>query len=325
MNAIFSPLISLYESRLEALGVAQRLGLAAMPSPEPLAWSQAARANVAVDVLPLDRLHPIISGNKWFKLKYNLLHALEHQCVRLASCGGAHSNHLHALAWASKALGLPAWAAVRGDELSANASPTLSDVQHWGMELEFVSREIYREMRARGGVFFEEMQIHNIPEGGDNFLGMLGCVSLAALCHEQAYDEIHVACGTGCTFLGLRLGLPERVTVVGHSALKGNWQYAEMQRRLSQWGEGRGHGPWRMWSENSRRFGKQTRWLAMFMQTFLEETGLALDSVYTGPMLWRLSQQLAAGEVSAGSRLLVIHSGGLQGLRAQAAIAGQNG
>lgn len=322
MNSTFAPLISLYESRLHALGVSQRLGLVADVAPVPLGWSQASRADVAIDVLRLDQLHPVISGNKWFKLKYNLLHAIEHRCERLASCGGAHSNHLHALAWAGQQLGLQTWAAVRGEELTASASPTLCDVQQWGMALEFVSREAYRSLRAQGGVFFDEASTHNIPEGGDNFLGMLGCVSLAAYCQSSAYDEIHLACGTGCTFLGLRLGLPDCVSLVGHSALKGEWQHAEMQRRLSQWGDGRVHGPWRMWSEPSRRFGRQTRWLAVFMQTFFAETGLALDPVYTGPMMWRLSQQLAGGEIPAGRRLLVIHSGGLQGLRAQAAMAG---
>lgn len=325
MNSFFAPLIAHHESRLQALGVPQRLGLAADIRPEPLVWSVASHAGVAIDVLPLDRLHPVMSGNKWFKLKYNLLHALEQRHERLASCGGAYSNHLHALAWAGRALGLPTWGAVRGEELSSAASPTLQDLEQWGMQLAFVSREAYRDLRAKGGVFFEDASTLNIPEGGDNFLGMLGCVSLASEHNWSAYDEVHLACGTGCTFLGMRLGLSANVKLVGHSALKGDWQHADMQRRLTQWGDDHRHGPWQIWSERSRRFGQRTRWLEQFMLVFSTETGLALDPVYTGPMFWRLSQQLVAGDIPQGRRLLVVHSGGLQGARSLPASEGRNG
>jgi 1-aminocyclopropane-1-carboxylate deaminase len=313
MNPLFSSLVSHYETRLIATGIPQRLGLGAPCEPLPLYWSLAAQAGVSMDVLPLDRLHPVISGNKWFKLKYNLLAAHEQGCVRLASCGGARSNHLHALAWAGKSLGLSTWAAIRGEELSATDNATLRDVSAWGMSLQFVSRQRYREMREQGWAFFDATDTYNIPEGGDNFLGVLGCMSLAAMIDVDAYEQVHVAGGTGCTFLGLRVGLPAKVTVVGYSMLKGGWQQAAMASRLRQWSDDVPLGAWVWDVDSSRRFAQTNAALKAFMQAFSAETGLWLDPVYTGPMFMRLGQRLQRGAVAPGSRLLVVHSGGLQG------------
>lgn len=313
MNPLFSSLISHYETRLIASGIPQRLGLGAPCEPQPLRWDIAARAGVSVDVLPLDRLHPVISGNKWFKLKYNLLAAHEQGCVRLASCGGARSNHLHALAWAGKSLGLSTWAAIRGDELSATDNATLRDLSAWGMSLQFVSRQRYREMREQGWAFFDDTHTFNIPEGGDNFLGVLGCMSLAAMIEANTYDQVHVAGGTGCTFLGLRVGLPARVAVMGYSMLKGDWQQAAMASRLRQWSDGVPLGVWAWDVDSSRRFAQANAALTAFMRAFSAETGLLLDPVYTGPMFMRLGHYLQQDAVVPGSRLLVVHSGGLQG------------
>lgn len=313
MNPLFSSLVSHYEARLIATGIPQRLGLGALCEPVPLRWTLASQAGVSVDVLPLDQLHPVISGNKWFKLKYNLLAAHEQGCVRLASCGGARSNHLHALAWAGKSLGLSTWAAIRGEELSAVDNATLRDVSAWGMSLQFVSRQRYREWREQGWAFFDEAGTFNIPEGGDNFLGVLGCISLAAMLDAEAYDQVHVAGGTGCTFLGLRVGLPAKVAVVGYSMLKGEWQQEVMASRLRQWSYGGRLGAWGWDIDSSRRFAQTNPALVTFMQAFTAETGCLLDPVYTGPMMMRLGQRLQREEVVPGSRLLVVHSGGLQG------------
>lgn len=319
MNPLFSSLLSSYETRLYEAGIPQRLGLGApgnLPTlaPVPLSWSVASRAGVDIDLLPLDQLHPVISGNKWFKLKYNLLVAAEQGRNRLASCGGAHSNHLHALAWAGQQLGWQTWAAVRGEELSGADNPTLVDLQHWGMALEFVSRQRFRYWREQGWGFFDDALTLNIPEGGDNYLGILGCMSLAALVPPH-YAQVHVACGTGCTFLGLRIGLPARVGVVGYSMLRGDWQQAAMRTRLAQWSFGAPPGAWSLAVDTRQRFGRTDAALLDFMAEFACETGVLLDPVYTGNVFWRMAQRLRAGEWALGTRLLVIHSGGLQGRR----------
>lgn len=313
MNPLFSSLISYYEARLAMTGISQRLGLAARCEPVALHWESAAQAGVAIDVLPLDRLHAVISGNKWFKLKYNLLLAQERGCTRLASCGGARSNHLHALAWAGRCLGISTWGAIRGEELSAADNATLRDLSAWGMSLQFVSRQHYREWRQRGWAFFDEADTFNIPEGGDNFLGVLGCVSLATMIDADVYSQVHVAGGTGCTFLGLRVGLPARVAVTGYSMLKGDWQQTAMASRIQAWCYGYRPGPWCWDVDASRRFAQTHPPLTTFMQHFTAETGLVLDPVYTGPLFMRLVRRLEQGGVRRGSRLLVVHSGGLQG------------
>lgn len=313
MNSLFIPLIRDFDAALAERAVHKRLDIAQV-EPEALDWSYARRAGVRLDLLPLDRLHPVISGNKWFKLKYNLLYALQSGVARMASCGGAHSNHLHALAWAGKQMGIATWAAVRGEELALQTNPTLADLQDWGMEVQFVSRERYRQWRAAGWQFFPSADTLNVPEGGDNFLGVLGCISLGMNIATSGYSQVHVACGTGCTLLGLRLALPPAVGVIGWSALKGHWQQADMAMRLQQWSAFASVGPWRILSpEQGGRFGKIDLALRQFMQEFTDETGVLLDPVYTGKMLWGLSRYLQQGAVPRGSRVLVVHSGGLQG------------
>lgn len=319
MNSLFSPLIQDFDASLAGWAVPERLGVLDPPAPVPLPWDCARQAGVSVEVWPLDRVHEVISGNKWFKLKYNLLSALENGCSRIASCGGAYSNHLHALAWAGRELGLPTWAAIRGEELALQQNATLNDLRDWGMCLTFVSRERYRQWRAQGWAFFPTDNTLNVPEGGDNFLGVLGCISLAQAVSSRDYTQVHLACGTGCTFLGMRLGLPVRMAVTGWCTLKGNWQSQVMQQRLQHYSMGAPTGKWQLLSVgDQRRFGHRDTALSTFMQTFTAETGILLDPVYTGRMLWGLQQQLLQGKVAPGSRLLVIHSGGLQGQRAQA-------
>ena len=313
INSLFSPLIDFYDQQLLAAGVQQRLGLAAVGAPFCLGWTIAAQAGVTIEVLPLDAIHAVISGNKWFKLQYNLLFALQQGKTHLASCGGAHSNHLHALAWAGKTLGFSASAVVRGEEWANAETPTLRDVREWGMQLHCISRQQFRQWRDERWSGLQTAETLLLPEGGDNFLGVLGCIAMARLVPLQRYAQVHVACGTGCTWLGLRLGLPASVEVVGHSMLKGAWQRAELQARLASWSNGARPGPWRLEQQQKQRFAQTDNVLLDFMEAFTAETGVMLDPVYTGPLFWRLATLLQSGVVERGQRWLVIHSGGLQG------------
>jgi len=293
----------------------QNSGLLSVPRVESLSWPAFSSASVAVDVLRMDSLHPVISGNKWFKLKYNLVAAREQGCSELLSFGGAWSNHLHALAWLCQQLGWSSVGVVRGDEHEAVSNAMLQDVAQWGMQLRFVSRARFRELRddqcalARAGRYI-------IPEGGDNWPGLLGVAALAAnrALPWQDYSHVLVAAGTGCTFAGLRLGLPASVQLLGVSSLKGRWVVPAMAQRLAALGLPSDN--WQLASDRHRGgFARLDAELLSFVTEFGDNTGLVLDPVYTGKAMLALDEFIKNGTIPQGSRVLFVHSGGLQGRR----------
>ena len=168
-----------------------------------------------------DLLHPIISGNKWRKLKYTLDHALSEGADTLISMGGAYSNHLHALAYVGKALGLKTIGLVRGEQ-PETLTPTLSDLQNWGMVLKFVSRFDYRLLRQYKGCYdlpgLKPRQ-YWLPEGGAQALALKGVAELVNEI-DVAYDILCVPCGTGATLAGIIDMVPDQVSVMGFAALK---------------------------------------------------------------------------------------------------------
>lgn len=159
-----------------------------------------------------DLLHPIISGNKWRKLKYILDYALSLQAHTIISMGGAYSNHLHALAYVGKELGLKTIGFICGERQSL--TPTLLDMQQWGMELRFVSRSEYRLLRQYKQL--PDLQAHQywLPEGGAENLALKGVAELVQEI-DIAYDLLCVPCGTGTTLAGLVNAVADNVTVMG--------------------------------------------------------------------------------------------------------------
>ena len=153
---------------------------------------------VQLDVLRTDQLHPVISGNKWFKLKYNLIQACESGSDELCSFGGAWSNHLHALAYLGQLMGMRTLGIVRGEEHTVESTPMLQDAHRFGMALKFVSRRQFRHYRDHPGELADARR-YVIPEGGDNALGMLGAASLIqqSRVNWSAYSHVVLAVGTG--------------------------------------------------------------------------------------------------------------------------------
>lgn len=303
-----------YEQSLQQWPELVASGLLVQPAIESLSLPLFAQRDVRVDVLRADLLHPRISGNKWFKLKYNLLLAREQGCQTLLSFGGAWSNHLHALAFAAHLVGMRSVGIVRGEELDAHSNPMLQEAQQWGMELAFVSRQRYREWtRADGPAADAHTWI--IPEGGDNHPGVLGCMSLVPRAAYAGYDQVWLALGTGCTLAGVRLALPPTVNVCGVSVLAGDWPRQQMQERLQQWN----------WHEQANwdvltlyhagGYGRAPAAVLSFVAEFGDNTGVPLEPVYTGKAMQALCDQVQRGIVSAGTRVLFIHTGGLQGAR----------
>lgn len=159
--------------------------------------------NITLDLLRLDKIHPIISGNKWYKLKYNIEDAIAKGKRTLLSFGGAYSNHLHALAYTGKILSLNTIGIVRGEKVE---NETLADCVAWGMKLVFINRQEYKNKSERE--FIKKLEntypdAYIIPEGGANHLGLLGCKEMLSIQDKENYDLFFCSVGTSTTFAGI--------------------------------------------------------------------------------------------------------------------------
>ena len=277
--------------------------------------------NIYLDILRLDQLHPIISGNKWFKLKHHLEYAFGHGYSHVLSFGGAWSNHIHALAAAGHILGFPTVGVIRG-ERAKQLSPTLQDVESWGMQLHFISRHDYRNKHTPE--FQEELLselglspkgVWVVPEGGSGELGAIGCESIlsAGNIGRDEYNQIWLAAGTGATSAGVIRSVSGSETDVHCvSVLKGaDWLNQDIQSYLENQ-----QRRWKVELDyHCGGYARTTPELMSFMSSFEQETGVPLEPVYTGKALYGLFQSVKAGKVESGSRILFIHTGGLQGKR----------
>lgn len=282
---------------------------------DPVCWPLMSRLGLEVLVRRDDLVHPALPGNKFYKLHHNLHHAHQEGYTRVVSFGGAHSNHLHALAAAGHLYGFATHGLVRG-ERPRQLSPTLQDVQALGMTLHFVPRSLYREgaeavlaqLRNQYGA------VHVVPEGGANALGSLGAQEIARALEEQlqsAYDAVCVACGTGATLAGIASALPEDKIALGFSVLKGE---GGLGAQVASYTDA---GNWRLISGfHGGGYGRRLKPnLHQFWHRFEGDSGLMLDPVYTLKMFWGIEQLALRGYWPRGSRLVVIHTGGIQGRR----------
>lgn len=260
-----------------------------------------------------DLLHPVISGNKWRKLKYILEHALSLDVETIISMGGAYSNHLHALAYVGKVLGLKTVGLVRGERPEA-LTPTLLDMKNWGMELKFVSRSDYRLLRQyKGwhdlpGLKFGQ---YWLPEGGAQALALKGVAELVADI-GISYDTFCVPCGTGTTLAGIIDAAPERGAVLGFAALKNaGFLTKEVDAMLSQ-----SRNNWQInFDYHFGGFAKINAELSVFIEDFELKTTIPLEPVYTGKMMYAVYDLIKKHYFKPGQRIIALHTGGLQGKR----------
>jgi 1-aminocyclopropane-1-carboxylate deaminase len=235
-------------------------------------------------VLRLDRIHPVVSGNKWFKLKYHLQEALAQGYGGVATFGGAWSNHLVATAFACRQAGLQSMGIVRGE----TRSKALEDAMRYGMELQFVSRSEYGTRQVPGNYY-------KVPVGGASDHGIAGAQEILQLIDPSAYSHVACAVGTGTMLAGLMKGpLP----VIGISSLK----IPPASTNVFY----------------DYHFGGYARWnstLIEFMNEIYQLHGLPTDFVYTAKLLYGVMDLASKDYFAPGSRLLIIHSGGLQGNR----------
>jgi len=260
-----------------------------------------------------DLLHPNISGNKFRKLKYNIIFAKENGFETLLTFGGAYSNHIAATAAAGQEYGIKTIGVIRGDELAGASNPTLDFAKSCGMELRFVSREDYRKKNEPD--FIEQFRskfgdFYLVPEGGTNELAVKGCEEI--LTEDDAkFTHITCAVGTGGTISGLiNSSLPHQ-KVMGFPALK-----ADLSDEILTFAR---EGNCQLVNDyHFGGYGKVTTELVLFMNDFYERTGIPLDPVYNAKMVFGVTDLAGKGYFEPGASILMIHTGGLQG------VAGMN-
>lgn len=278
-----------------------------------------------------DLIHPLITGNKFYKLYFNLMAAASENKT-IVSAGGAYSNHIHALARAGFEFGLSTVGIIRG-ERPAKLSPTLSDAEDWGMKLVFVPRSSYKPGDETWMLQFVDERSNRvlyIPEGGDNEAGFKGTQLLGEMIGKtlpRKCDTIALASGTGNTLAGLVSGLSQSdsqvdARIMGFSVLKGNESLVpQVCRRLSSKSNTEDDlSQTRDWSICSGYhlggYGKKLpSHLNVFMNEIEKNTDIRLDPVYTVKLFWGVRALATQGYWRKGSKLLLVHTGGLQGCR----------
>jgi len=270
-----------------------------------------------------DRIHPFISGNKYRKLKYNLEKAKALGHKTLLSFGGAFSNHIAAVAFAGQEFGFATIGVIRGEELvdKVQTNATLKFAQDCGMQFKFVSRSVYREKHS--DIFIESLKeefeaFYVIPEGGTNALAVKGCQEILSE-EDKAIDYVCCAVGTGGTISGLINSAESHQKILGFPALKGDFLSDNISKFVSQ-------KNWELISDfHCGGYAKVNVDLIHFINNFKKEQGIPLDPVYTGKLMFGVYKLIETGYFKKGSKILVIHTGGLQGIAGMNARLKQKG
>lgn len=263
---------------------------------------------VALDVLRLDRLHPVISGNKWFKLQFYLQQATQYGAGNVATFGGAYSNHIVAAAFACHLLQIPCTGFIRG-EATATPSHTLLQAQSYGMQLQYVSREAYKNKDA---IQRQYPEYYWIPEGGYGFTGARGAAGILQLVTNiEKYTHIIAATGTGTMLAGIISAINTGKQVVGVSAMKGNYALHQQVAKLLPVGHPAHFDI--LHDYHFGGYGKHPAPLMEYIRQCWQQYQLPLDIVYTGKAFFATEQLILSHTIPSGSDVLFIHSGGLQG------------
>ncbi len=264
-----------------------------------------------------DQNHPHVSGNKWWKLKYNLDEAKKLGHSKLLTFGGAFSNHIYSTAAAANELGIESIGMIRGEEIFP-LNHTLTFAKEMGMRLHFVTREAYRKKTEQD--FIDELQtkfgdFYLIPEGGFNQFAVNGCAEFGEqLKTEFAFDYLCLPVGTGATMAGIIAGVGNSKRVVGFSALKsGDFLVKDVKANLKEYAD-TDFSNWEIMTDfHFGGYAKTTAQLLDFKKSFETKYHIPLDHVYTAKMMAGIFDLLARGYFERGSTILVVHTGGLQG------------
>nr|WP_239970628.1 pyridoxal-phosphate dependent enzyme [Confluentibacter citreus] len=252
-----------------------------------------------------DEIHPFVSGNKYRKLKYNIEEAQKKGFKKLLTFGGAYSNHIAAVAYAGHMFGFETLGIIRGDELKdrIDDNATLSFAKNHGMQFEFVTREAYRTDK----LINDYQDYYIIPEGGTNVLAVKGCEEILTEM-DVDFNYICTSVGTGGTVSGLINCSQPSQQVLGFPALKGSFLQEDISKFVSK-------PNWKLITDyHFGGYAKINLELIRFINAFKEQQHIQLDPVYTGKMMFGIFDLIQKGYFPKGSRILAIHTGGLQGI-----------
>ena len=264
-----------------------------------------------------DLTDPFISGNKYRKLKYNLINAKENGFETLLTFGGAYSNHIHAVAYAGFKFGFKTIGIIRGEETKP-LNPTLEDAASFGMDFHYISRSDYRRKNEQDFISWLEKEFgkfYLIPEGGSNTLAVKGCTEILSDVSHQ-FDHICCACGTGGTIAGIISGLNGNHRIWGYPALKkSEFLKIDISNLIYDYNS-KSYENWDLITEyHFGGYAKYSFELIKFINSFKKRHNIQLDPIYTGKLLFGIYDRINTGFYKHGEKILAIHTGGLQGIR----------
>jgi len=263
--------------------------------------------NMKVSALRLDKIHPVISGNKWFKLRYYLDDAINNDKSTVITFGGAWSNHIVATAAACKMKNLRSLGIIRG-KAEKYLSATLSQAAEYGMELIFIDRDKYSDKEVPENI--KDPGSYIIPEGGFGNMGAKGAATILDLVEKEKYSHICCAVGTATMMAGLINASPATNTTIGINVLKNKPETEKNILSLI----GSTDKPYLLIDDfHFGGYAKKNAELIAFMNHFYTETGIPSDFVYTGKLFFAIDNMIKQGFFPGNSHLIIIHSGGLQG------------
>ena len=260
-----------------------------------------------------DKIHPFVSGNKFRKLKYNVAQAIHLGKHTLLTFGGAYSNHIAAVAAVGRLEGMKTIGIIRGEELQGQAlnSQTLLRAQKDGMKFRFVSRELYR-LKATSG-FLNELNTefesaYIIPEGGTNEFAVQGCEEILDT-EDSVFTHIACSAGTGGTASGIIRVSNDNQRVLVFPAVKGDFLLSDIATytHKTNWDL--------ITAYHFGGYAKVTDELITFLNEFYVKTGIPLDPVYTGKMVFGIFDMISTLQIPDNAHILAIHTGGLQGIQ----------
>jgi 1-aminocyclopropane-1-carboxylate deaminase/D-cysteine desulfhydrase-like pyridoxal-dependent ACC family enzyme len=263
---------------------------------------------VEVSVLRLDKISPIVSGNKWFKLRFYLEEAIQLKKKGIMTFGGAWSNHIVATATICNMYGLKSIGIIRGEE-PAELSLTLQQAKQEQMQLYFISRSDYRAQKNPETISIDDYL--KVTEGGYGQPGMAGA---STILDYGPIGFTHCICsvGTGTMLAGIIDRISPQQCAIGISAIKNTAHLVENVKSLV----GDHKINWQIMEDFSfGGYAKHNAELIRFMNDFYRNTNIPSDFVYTGKLFYAVSVLIEQNYFPQGSKLLVIHSGGLQGNR----------
>lgn len=291
--------------------------MSALSTLQPISHPMFTRHKISVQVKRDDQIDKVISGNKWRKLKYNLLHAKAINAKGIITFGGSFSNHIHACALACKQQQLSAIGIIRGEEDNQD-NYTLAWAKHWGMQLSFVDRKTYRLRNEKSYLQHLQQQYPDyliVPEGGSNALALIGMAEVIDELNQQSeFDTLLSPVGSGGTLAGLISADKNQHKILGISVLKQDGYLVKQVNDLLP-EHAKAHTNWQLMSQyHGGGYAKFSSQDAQRIRSFSAVVGIDFEPVYSGKMILALLDLMSTGYFPAHHRIVLLHTGGLQGL-----------